>query len=70
MQLTPEEEKAIAALKRAAKTWPKSLWLFSADSILYVMRKQDEEHMMTPNGGVDPDYILGTIRIDADGGDW
>lgn len=27
--LTEEEKKAIAALKRIAKKWPKSLWLFN-----------------------------------------
>lgn len=78
MELTPEEKKAIAALKRVAKIWPKSLWLFSADSILYIMRKQDEKHVMSlglsnsrgSGGGVNPDYIVDTVRIDSDGGDW
>ena len=35
---TPEEQRAIATLKRLAKRWPKSLWLFSASGTLTVMR--------------------------------
>lgn len=78
MELTPEEIKAIAALKRVAKIWPESLWLFSASSTLNVMKKRDGEHIMklgtstsrSSSGGVDPDYIIDTINIESDGGDW
>ena len=69
---TPEEQKAINSLKRLAKKWPKSLWLFSASGILHVMRKGPcGKHVMTDwGGGVDPDYSLDSIIIDNDGGDW
>lgn len=71
MQATPEEQKAIAALKRLAKKWPSTLWLFSANGTLNVMRKGDDgEHVILDNGGVDPDYSLDTVRIENDGGDW
>jgi len=72
--LTPEEKKAIAALKRLAKKWPDSLWLFSAQS-LHVMRKtEDGRHAYggenVSSTGIDPGYIIATIDIEADGGDW
>lgn len=68
---TPEEQKAIRTLQRLAKTWPKRLWLFSASGSLCVMRaRQDGDHYRTPSGGVDPDYVITTIRIPNDGGDW
>lgn len=68
---TPEERKAINALKRLAKTWPKSLWLFSASGSLHVMRADsDGGHIHIGSGGVDPDYILDSIDIPNDGGDW
>lgn len=35
---TPEEQKAIDALKRLARSWPKSLWLFAVDGTLMVMQ--------------------------------
>lgn len=70
--MSEQERKAIIALQRAAKIWPDSLWLFSADGILHVMRKTDEGvHAVTNNGGMDPDFMIGvTIDIENDGGDW
>ena len=68
---TPDEQKAIRALRRIAKTWPQSLWLFSASGSLCVMRaRQDGNHYTTPDGGIDPDYVFETIDIPNDGGDW
>lgn len=68
---TPEELRAIRALKRLAKTWPKSLWLFSASGSLHVMRADlDGNHVHTRDGGIDGDYLLDTIDIPNDGGDW
>ena len=69
---TKEERNAINTLKRLAKRWPKSLWLFSASGSLCVMRKgPDGEHVMGQFGGVDPNYELDSISgIDNDGGDW
>ena len=69
--LTPEERRAISSLKRLAKRWPKSLWLFSAGGSLHVMRRgPDGDFAKTSNGGNDPDYELDTIYIPNDGGDW
>ena len=70
-EISKEEAEAIASLKRLAKRWPKSLWLFSAGGGLHVMRLQaDGEKAVTPNGGMDPEYIVADIHIMNDGGDW
>ena len=70
LTLTKEERNAIASLKRLAKRWPKSLWLF-ANMDLTVLRKNAEgRQAMTPSGRVDQDYIVDTIAIEADGGGW
>ena len=68
---TPEEAKAIRALKRLAKNWPSSLWLFAASGDLCVMRLAPGQGMgSTPTGGMDPAYVLDSIAIPCDGGDW
>lgn len=69
--LTQEEKAAISALKRLAKRWPESLWLFSASGTLTVMRcGEGGEHVKNELGGMDQDYCLDTIDIPNDGGDW
>ena len=73
IDLTDEEERAIASLKRVAKKWPDSLWLFcGGQSGMAVMRYSEDGHAVhTVNGGVDPDYQVDEIHgIDSDGGDW
>lgn len=71
MDITKEEKLAIAALKRVAKKWPKSLWLFSASGTLWVMKKNaDGQTVMLSTLGVDPDYAVDPIDIENDGGDW
>jgi hypothetical protein len=77
MEPTSEEDLAIQLLKKAARHWPDSLWLFTASGMLCVMRKgPDGERVMLHDrrihdeGGVDPDYVLDTIDIESDGGDW
>lgn len=72
LELTDEEERAIASLKRLAKKWPDTLWLYSASGILNVMRcDEGGKHAMLRNCGVDPEYCVDTIAgIDNDGGDW
>lgn len=69
MKLTAEEKKAVDEMKRIAKHWPKSLWLFS-NGALYVVKKKRGEKAMTPTGGFDPDYVVDTVDIENDGGDW
>ena len=70
MKLTPDEKRAIAALKRVATDWPESLWLFSASGSLCVMKKKDGKRVYLPTYGVDPDYLVDKIAIENDGGDW
>jgi len=76
-ELTEEEVKAIRALVRLEKIWPKSLWLFSASGSLCLMRNnKDGSRAVIVNGGlhpsdsVDPDYIVCNVNIPNDGGDW
>jgi hypothetical protein len=66
---TPEEAKAIRALKRLAKAWPPSLWLYSANGTLNVMRVAEGERGFV-RGHVDRAYKVDTIAIPNDGGDW
>ena len=69
--MNAQETKAISKLKEAARIWPKSLWLFSANGNLYVMRKtRDGGRYMTSDGGIDQVAIVDQIRIENDGGDW
>jgi hypothetical protein len=71
MTLTPEEKRAIKALKRVARQWPKTLWLFSAGDLEVMRLGPNGERMMTSQGGVDQAYIVATIDgIPNDGGDW
>ena len=64
------EDQAVAALKKLAKRWPKTLWLWSASGSLHVMRLQDGTRAMNDVGGVDDHYRLASIEIPNDGGDW
>ncbi len=75
LALTQEERNAIATLKRLAKRWPRMLWLFSASSALWVMKRKDDG--TTAMGGRNPspegadsDYRVTLIDIPNDGGDW
>jgi len=68
--LTNEEQKAIAALKRVAKKWPKSLWLYSASGTLNVMRCNEDGEVAHAGDGIDQDYVITQVKIPNDGGDW
>ena len=70
-KLTNKEKLAIKLLQQAATNWPRTLWLFSANGTLYVMRKKNGKKVMNQRGGVDDNYIETQIQnIDNDGGDW
>ncbi len=73
-ELSKEEKSAISRLKSLAKVWPKSLWLFSASGTLCVMKTDEKGHRVhhehPQNCGVDQEYIVDTINIPNDGGDW
>ncbi len=71
MEATKQETAAILALKKIAKRWPATLWLFSASGTLCVMRSgENGEQKVNSTGGMDSEYILDTISIPNDGGDW
>ena len=71
IELTEAEKKAIKTLNRLAKTWPKSLWLFSGGGTLCVMRYKDDGTVaIIPSGGIDGDYVVAAIEIANSGGDW
>ena len=70
-ELSKEEKKAIDALKRVAKKWPKSLWLFSGSGSLCVLKKADgKNRAINATGGVCQEHVVATINIENDGGDW
>lgn len=70
MELTRQEELAIELLKKAARHWPKSLWLFSASGTLNVMKEDDNGKRVMDGYGYDQNYVIATIDIPNDGGDW
>jgi hypothetical protein len=70
IDLTEDEKKAVTSLKRLANRWPKNLWLFSASGTLCVMRTDSNGEKVLDGEGFDQDYIVGTINISNDGGDW
>jgi hypothetical protein len=66
-----DELGAIEALKALAKKWPKSLWLFSANGALCVMRKNAGQRAVLDRGGYNSNFVLDIIEgIENDGGDW
>ena len=71
--LTDEEKKAVRALKRVAKIWPKSLWLWSGSGSLWVMKNDSNDGYIerpTKDGRVNEECIIDSIDIPNDGGDW
>jgi len=71
VEVTKDEQRVINTLDRLSKRWPKSLWLFSANGTLCIMKKNEHgEQAETAHGCVDPEYLVTTIAIENDGGDW
>lgn len=76
MIATPEEAKWINEFKRLAKRCPPSLWLYAGENPLSIMRYREEDGKpafggMNPSPyGYDQAYIVGTVKIANDGGDW
>lgn len=71
IELTKAEKTAIAELKRVAKVWPKSLWLWSANGSLCIMKcDKNNNPIYNKYGAVDSDHIVDKINIYNDGGDW
>lgn len=71
VELTADERRAIAALKRLANKWPKSLWIFSGSGSIMKVGPNGEK-MKTASDGIDPEFKVGSIpsRMHIDGGDW
>lgn len=71
MKATQAEKKFIEQLQVLAKTWPKSLWLYSASGAFCVMKNgPDGKPVMNGSGGYDQTAVLATIDIPNDGGDF
>ena len=72
IELTEKEKKAIKSLKRLAKKWPPTLWLFAGNGGLHILKTGKKgEVVLRDNGGVDSDYHVDSIDdIYADGGDY
>ena len=79
LELTKEEIAWIKAFKRLAKKTPKTLWLFvgaSSNSMAIMKTGKDGErvygnHISGEGGGfVDQDYLVDSVRIACDGGDF
>jgi hypothetical protein len=71
MELTKEEQNAINTLKRLEKRWPKGLWLFSNGMSISIMKyPENMDDIVNESGGMNQDYIVDSIDIPNDGGDW
>ena len=72
IELTEREEKAIKSLKRLAKKWPPTLWVFAGNGGLHILRTgKNGEVVLTESGAVNADYGVGSVEgIYADGGDY
>ncbi len=62
----------ISALKELNDNWNDDYWIFVGAGELCLMKKNEEgEQAITPDGGVDQEYIVASFgRITADGGGW
>lgn len=70
LKTTAEERKAIRALEKLAKTWPKSLMLFSWSGSLCVVKTKSDGTMPIESNREMNERVVGVIRgIGNDGGD-
>jgi hypothetical protein len=71
LEPTESEARFMASLRRCLAKKPDSVWLFAADSGLYVMRKDKSGERATSGYCYDQNYILGDLLgREIDGGDW
>lgn len=69
--MAEDERRAVETLERLAQRWPKTLMLASMAGALHVIRLDDDDEPMAPDGiGLDPDASIATIKIRNTGGDW
>lgn len=67
--LTRQEQAAIAALQRIARTWPRTLTLASMGGDIVVIRTADPR-FINDNGRRDDAVIADINGIPNTGGDW
>lgn len=70
MILTKEEQKWINDFKKLAKKCPKSLWLFAGTGMNVLKTDADGNRKYNDIGSVDHRYLIDTIDIPCDGGDF
>jgi len=62
---------AVEKLRQLAKRWPENAWIFCDGQTLNVMMTGSSgERVMNSFGCVDHDWVIESIRIPSDGGDW
>lgn len=70
LELTDKERKAIDALQKLMKRWPKSLWLFS-NGTMHIMKYKDDGKRAMNGGSVDAKFCVSSISgVLSEGGDW
>ena len=72
-KLRKQEKDVIKILKSLEEIWPDSLWMYSASGTLCIMRAEfgtNKRAMKKDFEGYDQDYIVDTIDIPNDGGDF
>lgn len=68
--LTAHERRTVRALRKLAKDWPPSLWVFAGVGFYLMQTDTDGNRPETKFGSVSPDYIVERFDIPNDGGDW
>jgi len=66
MELTKEEKNAIQTLKRLAERWPKSLWLYSSQEVISIMKYKKRKEAAMIGMSYDPDYKVTDVKIPHD----
>lgn len=66
-----EKDEWLKKMQHLLNECPKGHWLF-CDGNLHLMKyKQNRERAITESGGMDQNYIVGTLSgPEMDGGDW
>lgn len=64
------ENEVIKMLKRLEEKWPNSLWIFATGEELNILRTVDGKRVYKDDGSVDESYIVDSVNIPSDGGDW
>ena len=68
-----KEAKVIGRLRKALESLPDSLWLFCDGNNVHVMANKENGHRAitgSEGSGYDQDYIIESINVSCDGGDW